>query len=144
MTPHHHGDSQGPATSGTTVALDVSPRPDRRQSERRACRLSVKLLSVQMREAISYIGLTEDMSEKGVFVATRAPWAIGSPVEVTIALSQQDFFHARGRVRWHRWASSDGGAPGIGIRFERLSAEDAIRIREFVLSTSATSKSSRL
>jgi uncharacterized protein (TIGR02266 family) len=145
MTPHHHRDSQGTATSGTSVASDVAQRPDRRQGERRGRRLSVKLFSAQTGDPLSYVGLTENLSEKGAFVATRAPWPIGSPVEVTIALSQQDFFHARARVRWHRWASNEGGtAPGIGIRFERLSAEEANRIREFVSRTLTTSKSSRL
>jgi uncharacterized protein (TIGR02266 family) len=116
-----------------SVARETSPRTNRRQSERQEHRSSVKLVSGQAGAAISYVGLTENLSEEGAFVATRAPWAIGSTVEVTIGPVQQKFVHARARVRWRRFASSiNGTVPGIGLRFERLSAEDANTIREFV------------
>ncbi|MET0591928.1 MAG: PilZ domain-containing protein [Polyangiaceae bacterium] len=113
------------ATSGVS-------RVERRRSERKPHRLSVKLLAPPGGEAISYLGLTENLSEGGAFIATRAPWDVGTSLEVIIGLSQQQFFHARARVRWRREAWSENGrVPGIGIRFERISPVDTDRIREF-------------
>ena len=113
------------ATSGVS-------RVDRRRSERKPHRLSVKLLAPPGGEAISYLGLTENLSEGGAFIATRAPWEVGTSLEVIIGLSQQQVFHARARVRWRREAwSENGSVPGVGIRFEKISPVDTDRIREF-------------
>jgi uncharacterized protein (TIGR02266 family) len=132
MIPHHLGNSNSSSTSPISVPADRASGKDRRKSERRKHRLSVKLLAAPASDAVSYMGLTENLSAGGAFVATRAPWGIGSIVDLIIGLPQQKIVHARGRVCWRRSASSDSGTmPGVGIRFERVSAEDADRIREF-------------
>jgi uncharacterized protein (TIGR02266 family) len=112
--------------------VDRAPRKDRRKSSRRTHRLSVKLLAALPGDAVSYMGLTENLSAGGAFIATRATCEIGSSVDLIIGLPQQKILRARGRVCWRRAASLETGiAPGVGIRFERLSEEDADRIREF-------------
>jgi uncharacterized protein (TIGR02266 family) len=132
MNPQHLGDSEGSASSDTPAATSGVSRIDRRRSERRPSRLSVKLLSLPGTEPVSFLGLTENLSEEGAFVATRAPWDVGTSLEVIIGLSQQQFFHARARVRWRREAwNHHGKVPGIGIRFERVSPVEADRIRQF-------------
>ena len=132
MLPHHQVDSDSSSASSMTVA--VAPRQDRRKGDRRTHRLSVKVLAARAGDAVSFMGLTENLSAEGVFVATRAPCAIGTSVDLIVGLPEQKILRVRGRVRWRRFESSHRGTPpGIGIRFERLSAEDADRIRAFVL-----------
>jgi uncharacterized protein (TIGR02266 family) len=112
--------------------VERAPRNDRRKDVRRPHRLSVKLLATRASDPVSYLGLTENLSEGGAFIATRAPCSVGSPVDLIVGLPQQKIVRLRGRVCWRRFASSDDDtAPGLGIRFERLSTEDADRIRAF-------------
>jgi uncharacterized protein (TIGR02266 family) len=90
----------------------------------------VKLVTAPADAAASYVGLTENLSEGGAFVATRAPWDIGCTVDLLIGLPHLGVVRARGTVCWRRSASVDGDqAPGVGIRFERLSRDVASRIR---------------
>jgi uncharacterized protein (TIGR02266 family) len=132
MIPHQLEDSDASSTSPMSSPVDMAARPNRRRCERRHQRLSVKLF-VRTGDAVSYMGLTENLSEGGVFVATRAPWEIGTSVDLIIGLPQQKIVHAKGRVRWRRSTPDDSVvAPGVGIRLERLSLEDADRIRELV------------
>jgi uncharacterized protein (TIGR02266 family) len=134
MTPLHHGDSERSSTSPLGTPSDRAAVGDRRKIARRIDRLSVKLLALST-EFSSYVGLTENLSEGGTFVATRAPWTVGSTVDLIIGLPHQRVIRARGTVCWRRLASiENGSAPGIGIRFERLSIDDAARIRAFAQS----------
>ena len=83
-------------------------------------------------ESNFYAGFTENLSECGVFVATHAPLEIGSTVEVSVALPENETIRARGTVRWLRpYSESNGIAPGMGVRFDQLSAKDSARIQAF-------------
>src|SRR5688500_933521 len=104
MLPHHRVDSDSSSPSSMTVA--VAPRADRRKSDRRTHRLSVKLLTARAGDVVSFMGLTENLSEEGVFVATRAPCAIGTSVDLIVGLPEQQILRVRGRVRWRRFESS--------------------------------------
>ena len=132
MTRFHEGDSDDPSLATTDASVAPSsgaPQRERRQGERRAHRLSVKILTAPAGYATSYLGLTENLSEGGAFVATRAPWNIGCTVDLIIGIPQQGIVRARGTVCWRRSGSDDGGqAPGIGIRFDRLPREYARRL----------------
>lgn len=132
MGPFHPGDSDSSSTSSSEVAEGTtsSPRIDRRKAGRHAQRLSVKLLAAREGDPSSYVGLTENLSEGGAFVATRAPWDIGSTIDLIIGLPHQGVIRARGTVCWRRSPSINGNqAPGIGVRFDRLSRDVANRIR---------------
>jgi Tfp pilus assembly protein PilZ len=128
----HPGDSDSSSTSPavtTPAPTSGSRRIERRKLGRHAQRLSVKLVTAPAGSA-SYVGLTENLSEAGAFVATRAPWDIGCAIDLIIGLPQMGIIRARGTVCWRRSASIDGDqAPGIGVRFERLSRDVANRIR---------------
>jgi uncharacterized protein (TIGR02266 family) len=131
MIPHHLLDSDSSSTTPMRDPVERTAPEDRRKGARRPHRLSVKLLAAETSDAASYVGLTENLSQGGAFVATRAPCGIGSAIDLIIGLPQQKIVRARARVCWRRFASSDGDTtPGVGIRFERLSAEDADRIRD--------------
>ena len=98
----------------------------------RPARLEVRLVVSVESESNFYGGFTENLSESGVFVATHAPLAIGSSVDLWIYLPHKEPICARGTVRWQRRGSGAGHtASGMGIRFDHLSAEDAISIQEF-------------
>jgi uncharacterized protein (TIGR02266 family) len=85
-------------------------------------------------ESNFYAGFTENLSECGVFVATFAPLSIGSSVDVVIVLGSREPIRARGTVRWQRsYSESNETTPGMGIRFDHLSAEHTARIHEFSL-----------
>jgi len=101
--------------------------------ERGVPRLEARLVvSVEVGES-SFVGFTENISREGVFVATQAPQSVGATVQLLIALPDLALVHAEGTVRWIRSSSkSKGISAGIGIRFENLSALDAVLIHDFV------------
>jgi uncharacterized protein (TIGR02266 family) len=83
-------------------------------------------------ESNFYLGFTDDLSEEGVFVATHAPRSIGSKVDLAIVIAGSAPIRTTGTIRWHRpWSEVSDSFPGMGIRFDDLSGDDAARIRQF-------------
>jgi uncharacterized protein (TIGR02266 family) len=83
-------------------------------------------------ESNFYAGFTENLSECGVFVATHAPLQIGSTVELSVKLPENETIRAHGTVRWVRpYSESTGMVPGMGVRFDGLSSHDSARIQAF-------------
>lgn len=77
-----------------------------------------------------YAGLTFDVSEGGLFVATYQPLAIGEEVEVELTLPTTTV-KAKGVVRWTRAPSDDSDAPpGAGLSFTELPDEGRTAIEE--------------
>lgn len=74
-----------------------------------------------------FAGLSENLSESGVFVATMSPPPIGETVhlKVTVHGDASRSVVVSGTVRWHR-TDEDGCQTGCGIQFEELCA-DALR-----------------
>src|SRR5438552_14188803 len=84
-------------------------------------------------ESNFFLGFTENLSEGGVFVATHALSDIGSSVDLVIALADERPIRANGTVQWVRADSeANSTVPGMGFRFDDLSASDARRIAEFI------------
>src|SRR5436305_3844860 len=107
-------------------------RKDRIEQERRRPRIEVTLMVTVESESNLYVGFTENLSEGGVFVATHTLRKIGSAVDLVIELAQQPAIHAKGTVRWLRhYSEVNETVPGMGIRFDHLSPEDARRLHEF-------------
>lgn len=83
-----------------------------------------------------YAGVTYDVSEGGLFIATYAPPDVGSWVSLDLALPGMSggTFRLTGVVRWIRsWdACSEGMQPGCGIQFNEVPAEALLAIRGFV------------
>ena len=101
------------------------------EAEREAPRFEARLVaSVEIADS-AYVGFTENLSASGAFVATQAPPEVGATIHLLIALPDLALVRAHGTVRWLRPASK-GRSAGMGIRFEQLSALDAVRIHEFV------------
>jgi uncharacterized protein (TIGR02266 family) len=110
----------------------VVERPERIDGDRRRPRIEVTLVVTLESESNLYVGFTENLSEGGVFVATHALRKIGSAVDLVIELAQQPPIRAKGSVRWLRqYSEVNETDPGMGIRFDQLSAEDAGRLHEF-------------
>jgi uncharacterized protein (TIGR02266 family) len=117
----------------TLTKVDGATAKQAEVNERAAPRLEARLVASVEADAGCHVGITENLSEGGAFVATRAPQSIGDEVSLMIALPDLALIHARGTVRWLRTPSKRNGmSGGIGIRFERLSALDAVRIQDFL------------
>jgi uncharacterized protein (TIGR02266 family) len=102
-------------------------------NERAAPRLETRLVASVEVDAVCHVGFTENLSEGGAFLATRAPQNVGEQVSLIIALPDLALVRARGTVRWVRKPSKTNGmSAGMGIRFERLTPLDAVRIQDFV------------
>ncbi len=104
--------------------LDIE---DQRSSPRVALEVELHVAS----ESHFFTGLSGDISEGGVFVSTYRPLPVGSEVDLEFTLpTSWQRVRARGRVRWHREASS-GMPPGVGIAFEEIDEIDRAAIERF-------------
>jgi uncharacterized protein (TIGR02266 family) len=97
-------------------------------------RFQVDLELTLQSESTIWIGQLENVSDGGVFVASKELKPIGTEVEVTLKLPGNLLpIWAVGVVCWIRDTSGKDDTPlGMGIQF-RLIADDALRrIRDFV------------
>ncbi|MBN1655165.1 MAG: TIGR02266 family protein [Deltaproteobacteria bacterium] len=81
-----------------------------------------------------YNGFTEDISCGGLFLSTYCLEPIGTKIDLAFTLPNGYVVRAPGRVRWLRDIRDpeDDTAPGMGIMFEDLKAEDKIEIEAFI------------
>jgi uncharacterized protein (TIGR02266 family) len=93
-----------------------------------------------------YAGLSEDMSEGGVFIATHHALPIGTPVVLSFSLPDaEEPISVYGTVQWLRgpdatasWETNFGGngeagvQPGMGIKFHDMEPASLKAIRTFV------------
>jgi len=70
-------------------------------------------------------GLTQDISEGGLFVATYRLLPIGTPLSLSFQLPSGKRLDVKGVVRWVREEALGDARPGLGIAFSDLS-EDAL------------------
>ena len=103
---------------------------DLRQHQRRKLHVEVSIHS----DDNFYAGITGDVSEGGLFVATYMPPPVGTQIELEITLPNGVALQVRGLVRWVRdvTAAKDGSAPGCGIEFHDLPDGALMAIRGFV------------
>ena len=82
-------------------------------------------------ESHFFCGLSGDLTQGGVFIATYLPFPVGSAIDFEFSLPGVDAtLHACGEVQWVRDHALDTSR-GIGVGFEQLSEEDRERIHEF-------------
>jgi len=81
-----------------------------------------------------YAGVTSDIGEGGVFVATYVPPPIGTLVRLSLTLPSQGEWLVTGVVRWVRdlRTQNDDLPSGCGIQFVEVPREALDAIREFV------------
>jgi len=99
------------------------PQPTDARAHRR---LYIELEVTLHSDSNFYMGLTQNLSHGGVFVATYLVQPLGTQVELVVRLATQTApLKLKGRVRWVReFAEGHDGSPGMGIEFEDMSEED--------------------
>jgi uncharacterized protein (TIGR02266 family) len=117
------------------------------EDRRRSARYALNLAITMQGENNFYAGLSEDISEGGVFIATFQLLPIGTPVVLSFTLPSSDEpITANGTVQWVRGPDATaavenmfgagrevpGIMPGIGIRFQGLDAATRQTIRDFM------------
>jgi uncharacterized protein (TIGR02266 family) len=124
--PHAEaGGSRASQESGPMPAVEA-----RRAHPRHDVELEVTLES----ESNFYMGLTENLSEGGLFIATHLVKPMGTRIEVSIKLPHvAEPIKAVGTVRWTReYSETSDTMPGMGVRFENIAPEHVAQIREFL------------
>jgi uncharacterized protein (TIGR02266 family) len=130
-----------PVVAGELSRVVVSPCPpsedesrpssaERRRRERHACEFEVEFLS----DTHFTTGITQDLSEGGVFVATYQRLPIGTKVELAFELPGEQRVDVEGEVRWIREERGET-RPGLGIAFRSLSLEALSRITAYCVGT---------
>lgn len=99
----------------------------RRQLPRKRFEVSIDLHS----RSNFYTGITENISEGGVFIATEERLPLGTRVDLAFALPGGEEIRTHGVVRWVREPAGNL-AGGLGLGFEELSEEAYLAIREFL------------
>jgi len=82
-----------------------------------------------------WTGITNDISQGGLFVAMQATPAIGEQIELSLKMPGEPIaWRITGVVRWLRdlRASSEGCPPGCGVQFVGLAPEVLLGIMAFV------------
>lgn len=117
------------------------------EDRRRHARYALSLAITMQGDNNFYAGLSEDLSEGGVFVATYHVLPLGTPVVLQFTLPSNDEpMTVNGTVQWVRGPDATashenvfGGGrdvpgimPGIGIRFHDLDAATRTVIRDFM------------
>jgi len=122
-----------PLLSGVTVSTrppadsdEPSNGADRRRRERQGCEFEVEFLD----DTHLTTGLTQDVSEGGVFVATYQTLAIGTEVVLALQLPGHRV-EVRGEVRWARpECENSDQRPGFGVAFTELTPEALVALTE--------------
>jgi uncharacterized protein (TIGR02266 family) len=117
------------------------------EDRRRHARFALRLAITMQGENNFYTGLSEDISEGGVFIATLHMLPIGTPVVLSFTLPGSDEpLSVLGSVQWVRGPEATappadvfGGGreipgimPGIGVRFRGIDAAARQTIRDFM------------
>lgn len=108
----------------------LSPADELPASERRTCpRIAFEVDVGFVSESHFYAGLSMDVSDGGLFVATYQLQPVGSDVAVTFVLPSGYAITTNAVVRWVREESEDA-SPGMGLAFE-LTGEDRKQVCAF-------------
>jgi uncharacterized protein (TIGR02266 family) len=131
--------STGPAPSVAPVPLAVVPsfapvseEPHSRHSRRFPFEINVDIVS----EHNFYAGLSLNISEGGLFVATHVEYPVGTKLEIRLLLpGDEEPTAIRTEVRWVRPHNADAdGSAGMGLRFLELTPAVMAKIARFAQS----------
>ncbi len=79
-----------------------------------------------------YAGLSNDISEGGLFISTIRPLPVGSELTISFVLPGGHAVTTRGRVAWLSTPRDEESRPGMGVRFVRLEPEHRAAIDKFL------------
>jgi uncharacterized protein (TIGR02266 family) len=136
-TPAHAPPALSADVASVAVPSEPAPSdPPRRSSYpelRRELRFAAHVEVDFESDSHFYTGLSENLSEGGLFVATYSPRPVGTEMDLTLKVpGQLEPMRTRGTVRWVREFSEDSDAlPGMGLRLE-LEDKDLPRVRRFL------------
>ena len=103
-----------------------------RYSGRRLPRVVLHARVTAQSEDNFFSGLTENISEGGVFVSTFSPPGVGESIRLKLAVDGANELAVEGIVRWHRYDDA-GDVTGCGVQFSALTAEQAQRVRTLMV-----------
>jgi uncharacterized protein (TIGR02266 family) len=107
--------------------MDRPSSIERRRRARLGCEFEIEFLG----DTHLIAGLSQDISEGGVFVATYQKLIIGSTVTLGLELPSGRV-EVRGQVRWERSEIEDSDQrPGFGVAFTELAPEAVAALTEF-------------
>jgi uncharacterized protein (TIGR02266 family) len=127
----------GPASSrrtGESRRPSHGPNGGDRSNLREHPRYEIELDVGLECESNFYVGLTETISEGGLFIATHQLRPVGTTVEVSLTLpDSRHTIRSTATVRWARDYSEDNDAPPcMGVRFEKVDPEHVRAIKAFL------------
>jgi uncharacterized protein (TIGR02266 family) len=110
--------------------IDDHAKADARRSPRACVYVSIDVFS----EHNFWTGLTMNMSEGGVFVATHHTAPVGTTLVVNMMLPfETQAIVTLAEVRWVRdYTGQDDVPPGLGLQFVDLDESSLAKIRKFV------------
>jgi uncharacterized protein (TIGR02266 family) len=123
-----------PPAAGEAEASSKSDDAKNVDNNRTCPRLSVKVDVTLHTEHNFYAGLTENISEGGLFIATHENLPLGTQMDLTVTLPEHDPFKVSGEVRWLREYNdfTCDVAPGVGVAFTDLEDERRELIQQFI------------
>ena len=128
--PDYPTESYGEARFGEVKHESPKCGAERRVHARYSVELEVNFGS----EHNFYVGLTENLSAGGIFVATHIVKPVGDLIEFSINLpGRAKPIRGTGEVRWTRdYSEKNEVSPGLGLRFITLEPEAKTSIERFL------------
>lgn len=119
------------------MMVKKKPRAVSAQDQRNHLRIPLKVEVTIDSEHNFYVGLSENVSEGGIFVATYQSVELGTVLDLTFTLPgqpQPTQIDMKCRVQWLRdfAAAADGLPPGLGLQFVDPSSDALKTVRDFV------------
>ncbi|MBX7194558.1 MAG: TIGR02266 family protein [Sandaracinaceae bacterium] len=121
-------DARGELVDATSGEHRTFAASDRRGQTRVDLEVDIGLHSASQ----FYAGLSNDISEGGIFVSTIRPLPVGSELEVSFVLPGGHTVTTRGRVAWLATPRDEDSRSGMGVRFVRLEPEHRAAIERFL------------
>jgi uncharacterized protein (TIGR02266 family) len=101
--------------------------PSQRQTPRRSCEVEVEFTE----DMHFYAGLTQDISQGGVFIATYRLVPVGTHLKLAFDLPDGTHIQANGEVKWQRENATTSMRPGMGISFQDLDRDALTAIGQY-------------
>ncbi len=74
---------------------------------------------------------TENLSRRGMFITTDAPYPVGTILNLTLALGDKEI-NVRGKVVWRKTSDNQYGSSGMGVVIIEISPEDQALLDDFL------------